>query len=324
MKRFAWVLGALFLPVAAQAYDGVVTASVNLRAGPDIDYPAITMLPEGEPVSIQGCIDGWTWCDVIAGEDRGWVAGTYLQNDYDGERVYVADYGSRIGIPVLAFTLGTYWDSYYRGRPWYHDRGRWSNHRWGYRAPPRPPGYRGGFGNHGGHGFVHGGSMHDGGNHGGSMHDGGNHGGSMHGGPIHGGGNYAGSVHGGPIHGGPIHGGGNHGGPAHGVMNHGGPAHGVVNHGGPAHGLVNHGGPVHGQAVAAPHPNYAHGQGSHGGSGEHGYAPSHGGAQQQHMVAPHPATGGQGNRQNGGHGGDHGHGNDHGNDNGHGKDHDHH
>ena len=283
MKRFAWVLGALFLPLAAQAYDGVVTATVNLRAGPDIDYPAITMLPEGTPVSIQSCIDGWTWCDVIAGPDRGWVAGTYLQNDFGGERVYVADYGARIGIPIFAFALGTYWDSHYRGRPWYHDRARWSSHRWGYRPPPRPPGYRGGFGYHGGHAVVHGGPI--------------------HGGPIHGG-----AIHRGPVHGGPYHRG----------SNHGGPVHAVVNHGGPVHGVVNHGGPVHGHAAAAPHPNYAHGQASHGGSGEHGYARSHGGAQQQHMTAPHPAAGGHGDHQKGGHGGDHGHGNDH------GKDHDRH
>lgn len=288
MKRFAWVLGTLLLPVAAQAYDGVVTATVNLRAGPDIDYPAITMLPEGAPVSIQGCIDGWTWCDVIAGPDRGWVAGTYLQNDFGGERVYVTDYGSRIGIPILAFTLGTYWDSYYRGRPWYHDRGRWSSHRWGYRPPPRPPGYHGGFGGHGGHGVVHG-----------------------------------------PVHGGSMHGGATYGGPQHGGVNHGGSGHGGANYAAPAHGGMNHGGPMHGHAVAAPHPNYAHGQGSRGDSGEHGYAPSHAAAPQQHMAAPHPAAGGRsGDHRNGGHGGDHGHGDDHGNDHGkdrgHGNDHDHH
>ncbi|MEO5625598.1 MAG: SH3 domain-containing protein [Dokdonella sp.] len=287
MKRFAWVFGALFLPLAAQAYDGVVTATVNLRAGPDIDYPAITMLPEGTPVSIQSCIDRWTWCDVVAGPDRGWVAGTYLQNDFGGERVYVADYGARIGIPIFAFALGTYWDSYYRGRPWYHDRARWSNHRWGYRPPPRPPGYHGGFGYHGGHGIVHGGQI--------------------HGGPIHGGANLGGPVRRGPYHGG---------------SNQAGPVHGAVNHGGPVHGVVNHGGPMHRHASVAPHPNYAHGQASHGGSGEHSYAPSHGGAQQQHMSAPHSAAGGHSDHQNGGHGGEHEHGNEHGNDRG--KDHDHH
>ncbi len=55
----AALAGSLLLPAAAEASDGFVTGDVNLRAGPGTDYPRITVLPEGAPVEIYGCLSGY-------------------------------------------------------------------------------------------------------------------------------------------------------------------------------------------------------------------------------------------------------------------------
>jgi uncharacterized protein YraI len=132
-------------PAAAQAVSGVVTAYVDLYAGPDIGYPPIAQLPAGTPVAIQGCLTGWTWCDVVTMGTRGWVAGTFVQYTYQSQPVIVADYGARIGIPIVAFSIGVYWDNYYRSRPFYRNRDYWYARPIAPRPPPRPPGWRPGY-----------------------------------------------------------------------------------------------------------------------------------------------------------------------------------
>jgi len=133
-------LAALVLcaPLAAQAVEGWVVDDISLQAGPDPAYPSIVELSAGTPVSIQGCINGWTWCDVVVGADRGWVPGTFLEEDYGGQRVVVIDYGPRIGIPVVSFSLGLYWDQHYHNRPFYTQREQWVTKAIQPSQPPRP------------------------------------------------------------------------------------------------------------------------------------------------------------------------------------------
>lgn len=137
MKRFLSSTAlslSIFAITSAFAADGYVTGDVNLRAGPDISYPRVSMLDAGTPVAIEGCVNGWSWCDVAAGDNRGWVAGNFLQEEYQGQRVFVPEYGVQIGIPIVAFVFGAYWDEHYRNRSWYSEREHWSQVRPQYRS----------------------------------------------------------------------------------------------------------------------------------------------------------------------------------------------
>ncbi|ULU27569.1 SH3 domain-containing protein [Dyella terrae] len=148
MKRIVWTVLVLFglaSPAAFAQTNGVVTAYVDLYAGPDISYPTIAQLPAGAGVAIQGCTAGWGWCDVITMGMRGWVAGTYVQYTYQNQPVYVADYGARIGIPIVTFSIAAYWGSYYVNRPFYRNRDYWYGRPYAPRPPPRPPGWRPGY-----------------------------------------------------------------------------------------------------------------------------------------------------------------------------------
>jgi uncharacterized protein YraI len=137
MKRipYATGFGLLFLATAsAFAAEGYVTRSVSLRAGPDASYPSVARLHAGEVVAVEGCVDGWSWCDVSSREDRGWINGDYLEQEYEGHRVLVPAYGVQIGIPVISFVFGSYWDDHYRHRSWYGNRDHWSHVRPQYRS----------------------------------------------------------------------------------------------------------------------------------------------------------------------------------------------
>ena len=118
---------ALVLPAASLAETAYTRKDVHLRAGPSRDYPVVTEVPGGAPVYINGCVDDWTWCDVSLGDDRGWIYAGNLEYPYHNRRVIVLDNGPIIGFPIVTFSVGPYWDNYYRGRPWYSRRSYWSH-----------------------------------------------------------------------------------------------------------------------------------------------------------------------------------------------------
>jgi uncharacterized protein YraI len=126
---------AVLLPLAAAAQDAHTAKAVNLRAGPARDYPLVATLDPGTPLAVQGCTEGFGWCDVIGPSDvRGWLYAGNIVYPYQGADVPVLGYGATFGFPIVTFSLGTYWGQYYRNRPWFGNQGRWAHHR-----PPLPP-----------------------------------------------------------------------------------------------------------------------------------------------------------------------------------------
>jgi uncharacterized protein YraI len=246
----AGAAAALFtLPAVAMAQTpGYVTSNLNLRAGPGVDYPVVETIPAGEPVDIEGCTSQFGWCSLNYRGEYGWASANYLRFLYAGRRVPLPDYWTYAGVPIIAFSIGSYWHSHYRHRGFYRRLGEYeTRYRGGHvgRGPgagrhgfissaprverPHGGGHRGGF--IGGPGrapaFVGGGGPRHGGGHVGG-HPGGGRGGFMGGG--HGGGGRHGGGGGAFMSGGR---GGGHGGAGHGGFMSSGPRGG---HGGGGHG----------------------------------------------------------------------------------------
>ena len=137
------LFGIAAVPGIADAQSSAYTNSgAELFAGPAPDYPVVAQLPPGTAVDVFGCLSDYSWCDVALPGVRGWIDAQQLDYPYQGNYVPLLEYGAIIGVPVTGFAIGTYWDRYYRHRPWFHDR-----HRWEHRAEPRvgpggmPPAY---------------------------------------------------------------------------------------------------------------------------------------------------------------------------------------
>lgn len=135
-------IGFGFVVPAASAQTAYTTKTVNMRAGPSRDYPVVDQLQPGEAVEINGCLDDWTWCDVSVGNDRGWVYARSLESPYRNRRVVIYGNGPMFGFPIVGFSVGPYWDTYYRGRPWYSRRSYWAGRppsaNWGGPSGVRP------------------------------------------------------------------------------------------------------------------------------------------------------------------------------------------
>jgi uncharacterized protein YraI len=130
----------LAMSASAGAQNAVTTRPASVYAGPDDRYPMVAELDADAPVQVIGCLDDWSWCDVAFADNRGWLYAPDIIYGYEGGYVPLYTYAPSLGVPVVQFTIGDYWDRYYHGRPWYAQRDDWAyrdlSHR---RRPAGPP-----------------------------------------------------------------------------------------------------------------------------------------------------------------------------------------
>ncbi|MBK8739542.1 MAG: SH3 domain-containing protein [Betaproteobacteria bacterium] len=144
ISRFLIAAG-LLCSAAVFAQQAWTTRQVNVRAGPDREYPLVATLDAGTQVEVVGCVEDYRWCDIFHGEIRGWVYAKGLQYAYESRRVPIYGYGAIVGLPIVTFSILSYWDNYYTNRPFYRDRPRWEHRPYpggpGWVPSPREPRY---------------------------------------------------------------------------------------------------------------------------------------------------------------------------------------
>ena len=130
----------LVLCASALAENAMTTASADLYAGPDDAYPVVAQLDSNTPIQVVGCLDDWSWCDVVVEDTRGWMYAPDITYAYEGGYVPLYTYAPSLGLAVVPFSVDVYWGRYYHGRPWYREREEWAHRTIHHRRPsgPRP------------------------------------------------------------------------------------------------------------------------------------------------------------------------------------------
>jgi uncharacterized protein YraI len=116
----AAVSAALAFPVFASAQElaAIVTTDLNLRAGPAPNFPIVATIPANASITVYGCNDARTWCDVQFDNNRGWSYAAYLSI----QNVVIPQVTP--APPVVVFEPQTYWATNYVNMPFYADRDR--------------------------------------------------------------------------------------------------------------------------------------------------------------------------------------------------------
>lgn len=100
---------AVLVPAAAEAASfGVARTNVNMRTGPGVSHPRITVVPAGAKLRVFKC---WSWCQVSFAGRVGWVSASYVATGYPRPSRYIVrrPWGPYYGDPGRYAHPGWYW-----------------------------------------------------------------------------------------------------------------------------------------------------------------------------------------------------------------------
>lgn len=72
------VAGLLLATAAFAETSATAWTDLNLRAGPDVSYEVISVIPAAQSVTVEGCLEDSNWCRVSYDNIDGWASGDYL------------------------------------------------------------------------------------------------------------------------------------------------------------------------------------------------------------------------------------------------------
>ncbi len=87
-------------PAKNAVTEGYTKASLIMRSGPAAHYKNIGKIPTQEFIIVKGCIADLSWCNVITGQQNGWLTGRYIEINYKDKRYSVED-ARKLGLVKL-------------------------------------------------------------------------------------------------------------------------------------------------------------------------------------------------------------------------------
>jgi uncharacterized protein YraI len=117
MKRIVittFVASAAMLSAAQAQTIGTATTDLNVRSGPDPQFPVIGMIRENRRATVLGCIEGSRWCQVDIRGRTGWAYSQYMTLRAGDGRIVVREPANVASLPTVTYDAMGYREPTYR------------------------------------------------------------------------------------------------------------------------------------------------------------------------------------------------------------------